>query len=473
MTLHQPNDIITQRYRIVTPLGQGGMGITYEAEDLTNYQRVALKVVSLQQAKDWKILELFEREAKVIANLHHPQIPKYLNYFYIDTNTDRRFYLMRELVSGDSLATKVEKGWHPTEAQVQQIAIQILDILSYLHQLKPAIIHRDIKPENIILQPDGKVFLVDFGAVQDIYRQTISLSETFVGTIGYMPPEQLRGKAYCASDLYSLGATLLYLLTHRSPDELPQKRMKIDFSSCVEISQEFMNWLEIILEPMWEDRFQSATAALNVLTNKSEMIYDVDFRVKGSRVTLKKTPSSLIVNIPPRGFRVQDFFSCLFNLFHLGWSGSYILSIMFYSPTIERMLDFLPMVSISFSLVVSIVVFGFFFSKMAYLLWCSASKSQIKISHNEFLIHWKFLIFSKEVRGKTVDINKIAINNMEIEIQGASMINCGLFEVRKAYQFGFLLEEVEQEYLVAEIQDFLEQLKIQESLKKPDKKLLD
>ncbi|NEQ71679.1 MAG: serine/threonine protein kinase, partial [Okeania sp. SIO2C9] len=92
MTLHQPNDIIAQRYRIVAALGKGGMGITYEAEDLTNYRRVAIKAVSLQQVKDWKILELFEREAKVIANLHHPQIPKYLNYFYIDTEQDRCFY---------------------------------------------------------------------------------------------------------------------------------------------------------------------------------------------------------------------------------------------------------------------------------------------------------------------------------------------------------------------------------------------
>ncbi len=170
-------------------------------------------------------------------------------------------------MSENSLDGGVKKGWHPTEIQVKNVAIQILNILRYLHQLNPPIIHRDIKPQNIILQPNGKIFLVDFGAVKDIYHNTMSMSGTFVGTVGYMPPEQLRGKAYCASDLYSLGGTLLYLLTHRSPDELPQKRMKIDFRSCVEISPEFADWLEVILEPMWEDRFQSATAALNVLTN--------------------------------------------------------------------------------------------------------------------------------------------------------------------------------------------------------------
>ncbi|OZH52808.1 hypothetical protein AFK68_21985, partial [Hydrocoleum sp. CS-953] len=319
MNLHQANDIIAQRYRIVTSLGKGGMGITYEAEDLKNYQRVALKVVSLQEAKDWKILELFEREARVIANLNHPQIPKYLNYFYIDTKPDRRFYLIRELVSGNSLATWVEKGWHPTEVQIKQVAIQVLEILSYLHQLNPPIIHRDIKPENIILQPDGRIFLVDFGAVQDIYRNTMSLSGTFVGTIGYMPPEQIQGRAYCASDLYSLGGTLLYLLTHHSPDKLPQKRMKINFRSCVEISPKFADWLEVILEPMWEDRFKSAKEALNVLCSKSEIVYN-DYSLvesthqkpEGSEVTLKKTSRSLIINIPSGSSTLIKFHVAIF-----------------------------------------------------------------------------------------------------------------------------------------------------------------
>ncbi|GGA55786.1 serine/threonine-protein kinase [Okeania sp. KiyG1] len=457
MTLHQPNDIIAQRYRIVTALGQGGMGITYEAEDLTNYQRIALKVVSLQQAKDWKILELFEREAKVIANLYHPQIPKYLDYFYIDTDTDRRFYLMRELVSGDSLATKIEKGWHPTEAQVQQIAIQILDILSYLHQLKPAIIHRDIKPENIILQPDGKVFLVDFGAVQDIYRQTISLSETFVGTIGYMPPEQLRGKAYCASDLYSLGATLLYLLTHRSPDELPQKRMKIDFRSCVEISPEFANWLEVILEPIWEDRFQSATAALNVLTNKSEIIYTASSGVKSihqkppeSLVTMEKTSQSLIINIPPNPRDILGC-GCLLPFLFLWWEFLFKELAIIFLRNIGIGTHSLYLIPFTFWILVSLL----------HLV-----STQIKISHNEFLIHWKILLFSRKVRGKTVDLCKIAINKINRKSRKSKQWEeCVLFEGVKKHKFGFSLTKEEKEWIVAEISDFLQELKSQKSRK--------
>ncbi|MGD1715196.1 serine/threonine protein kinase [Dapis sp. BLCC M172] len=458
MTLHQPNDIIAQRYRIVTSLGKGGMGITYEAEDLINYQRVALKVVSLRQAKDWKILELFEREARVIANLHHPQIPKYLNYFYIDTKQDRRFYLIRELVSGNSLATWVEQGWHPTELQVKQVAIQILEILIYLHQLNPPIIHRDIKPENVILQPDGKIFLVDFGAVKDIYRNTIYLSRTFVGTIGYMPPEQLKGKANCTSDLYSLGGTLLYLLTHRFPDELPQKRMKIDVRSCVKISPKFANWLEVILEPMWEDRFKSAREALNLLSNKSKIVYDDYYGVQsshtkpvGSRVTLEKTSTSLIINIPSVPY--QDNILPLFF---------YIIIVLF-------------ILFISRSLIVSffLVILYFFTDDFLSLF----SKIQIQIDKNEFFIHWKFLVYSHKNRGKTADIYKIELDYGDIyyeldDKEYRIIKSCSLFvdaEIGvKNYKFGGFLQSVENEWLVAEIRDFLEELKTQESLKKTE-----
>ena len=154
--LHQPEDIIGQQYRIVRPLGRGGMGTTYEAVDLENSQKVAIKVVSLRQMTDWKILELFEREAKVLAHLHHPAIPKYLDYFQADSLNDRCFYLVQELADGESLAELIDKGWHPDEDTVQDIALQVLNILQYLHNLNPPVIHRDIKPKNIIRQADGK-----------------------------------------------------------------------------------------------------------------------------------------------------------------------------------------------------------------------------------------------------------------------------------------------------------------------------
>lgn len=101
--MHQPGDLIKERYQIVNLLGQGGIASTYAAEDLNFAQQVAIKVLSLRQLKDWKALELFEREGKVLAQLNHPGIPNYLDYFQLDTEGDRRFYIVQEIAPGQSL----------------------------------------------------------------------------------------------------------------------------------------------------------------------------------------------------------------------------------------------------------------------------------------------------------------------------------------------------------------------------------
>ena len=164
--------------------------------------------------------------------------------------------------------TLIKAGWQVTEVEAKNIAIQMLEILVYLHSLTPPIIHRDIKPQNIIRQEDGKVYLVDFGTVQNIYRQTVGISNTFVGTLGYMPLEQLQGNVLPASDLYSLGCSLLFLLTGKSPADLPETSMKIDFSNQVNISWDFANWLKKLVEPNLDKRFKSAEDALLGLWQK-------------------------------------------------------------------------------------------------------------------------------------------------------------------------------------------------------------
>jgi ankyrin repeat protein len=266
--LHQPGDIIAQRYRITGTLGQGGVGITYAAQDLKSGQQVALKALSVRQMGEWKVLELFEREARILEQLNHPAIPRYLDYFEVDTPEDRAFYIAQELAEGKSLVDLVEIGWRTNEDGVRRIATQILEILVYLHSLKPPVVHRDIKPQNLIWGKDGKIFLVDFGAVQDTYRTTLAKGSTIVGTYGYMAPEQFRGQAVPATDLYGLGATVLFLLTHRSPSDLPQERLKISFRSRIQVSEGFADWLEKMLEPDVEDRFPSAKEALAALQGR-------------------------------------------------------------------------------------------------------------------------------------------------------------------------------------------------------------
>ena len=263
--LHQPGDIIAERYRIIDTLGQGGNGITYKAEDLKSSEQVALKALSLHHMSDWKQMELFDREAQTLASLNHPGIPKYLDYFQVDTPEDRGFYIVQQLVVGKSFAELVKNGWRSNEAGVRNIAVQVLKILIYLQKLTPPVFHRDIKPQNLIGGKDGKVYLVDFGAVQNTYRRTFSYGSTVVGTFGYMAPEQFQGQALPATDLYGLGATLLFLLTHRSPADLPTDRLKISFRKRVHISEQFADWLEKMLEPDAEDRFVSAASALAAL----------------------------------------------------------------------------------------------------------------------------------------------------------------------------------------------------------------
>jgi serine/threonine protein kinase len=257
--------IIAERYQLVELLGAGGSGSTYRAIRLSDRMEVAVKILSLRHLNDWKQLELFEREAKVLAQLRHPQIPQYLEYFHVDTPDNRAFYIVQQLAPGKPLTACVQSGWHGTESEVRDIASQLLTILQYLHQQSPPLIHRDIKPHNIIRNDDGQVFLVDFGAVQDVYHNTLMKGSTVAGTYGYMAPEQFRGAAVPASDLYGLGATVLYLLTHRSPADLPQERLKLSFRGHVNIADHFADWLEMMLEPDTTDRFDSATAALSAL----------------------------------------------------------------------------------------------------------------------------------------------------------------------------------------------------------------
>lgn len=402
-TLHQPEDIINDRYRIVAPLGQGSMGTTYEAEDLTNYQRVAIKAVSLRQATDWKILELFEREGRVLANLDHPNIPNYLDYFEIETNSEVRFYLVQELVEGESLATILEKYWSPTETQVKDIGIQILKILEYLHSFTPPVIHRDIKPQNIIRRPDGQVYLVDFGAVQDVYRNTMTRGATFVGTLGYMPLEQFRGQVKPASDLYSLGASLLFLLTGKSPADLPQVMMKIDWRSHVNISAEFADWLEKMLEPALEDRFTSAKEALNALSfpklekQNIPVFQPQNPPPRGSNINVEIKSDRALIYIPPKKWGI-------------------VLAVVAIATAALGALIFLFQ-SIAggywgASIILIIIGFGVLVFPLAMLeLICHSIR--IEINRETFWVEVNFLGFKKKVvEGKTIDVEKVEIETL-------------------------------------------------------------
>jgi eukaryotic-like serine/threonine-protein kinase len=263
-----------------------------------------------------------------LSTLSHPGIPSYYHHFQAQTEQGLNFYLVQQLAPGRSLFDLVSQGWRPTIEEVQDIAAQVLEILVYLQQFTPAVIHRDIKPQNLIRQKDGKIFLVDFGAVQDTYHNTVTGGSTVVGTFGYMAPEQFRGQAVLSTDLYGLGTTLLFLLTGQSPADLPHRQLKIQFRDAVTISNHLAECLDRMIEPSSSARFPSAQEALAVLQGKQPIppaivVYQ---RPKQTNIRITRKENRLIIDIPspwrnnPKSF-IFSLMLILINFFL--WIGFY------------------------------------------------------------------------------------------------------------------------------------------------------
>ena len=209
--------LLSDRYRCLRLIGQGGFGRTLLAQD--KYKPSLPRCVVKQFAperKSAKAEELFQQEAVRLEQLEkHPQIPDLYAYFH----QDNRQYIIQQLVDGDNLQTELETQGVFTEKQIKNLLLDLLPVLKFIHQGK--IIHRDIKPSNIIRRRiDNKLVLVDFGAAKQATATALAKTGTSIGSAEFVSPEQLRGKPIFASDIYSLGVTCLYLLTNISPFDL-------------------------------------------------------------------------------------------------------------------------------------------------------------------------------------------------------------------------------------------------------------
>src|SRR5882762_7812256 len=211
----QPNTIIGGRYRVIKPLGGGGMKLVYLAEDL----RLAARSCALAEMVDSftspdmqkQAIAAFQREADMLAQLSNEHIPRVFDRF----SAENRHYLVMEFIDGITLEQKLkDNGGKLDEAAVIDLALQVLDTLDYLHNLEPPVIYRDLKPSNVMLMPSGLVKLIDFGIARLFQPQS---NATMIGTQGYAPPEQYRGKVESRSDLYALGATMHHALSGRDP----------------------------------------------------------------------------------------------------------------------------------------------------------------------------------------------------------------------------------------------------------------
>lgn len=219
--------LLNNRYRLLGKLGSGGFGDTFLAEDthMPSRRRCVIKQLKPIENKPeiyQLVQERFGREAVILEELGEgsDRIPKLYAYFVID----EQFYLVQELIEGETLSRKLQRHGVQSESFVRDILVDLLPVLDYVHSKH--MVHRDIKPDNIIVrQSDGKPVLIDFGAVKETMGTVVNshgstTSSIVIGTPGYMPSEQAAGRPVYSSDLYSLGMTAIYLLTGKSPQRL-------------------------------------------------------------------------------------------------------------------------------------------------------------------------------------------------------------------------------------------------------------
>lgn len=267
--------LFRDRYQILRILGRGGFGVTFLVRNmgLPGEPLCVIKQLSPQASnhKSWeRAKERFEKEAITLGQLgSHSQIPMLLDFF----ENCGEFYLVQEYVRGNTLAREVRCNGAKTEVVVKQFLQEILPVLSYIH--KHQVIHRDIKPQNILRsKDDGRLVLIDFGAVKDKLTQKLSnmsversTNTHFVGTMGFAPPEQFYLSPVYGSDIYAVGITCIYLLTGKAPLEFDHNPIngEILWETHVNVSEHFGNVLSKMIKTSLQERFKSVDEVQRVL----------------------------------------------------------------------------------------------------------------------------------------------------------------------------------------------------------------
>lgn len=272
---------IAERYELVRPLGRGGFATTWLARANANADAgerlVAIKELRVGAAEleaddgnpGWKHVELFEREAKVLAMLRHPSVPRVVEYFeHPREGGGVGLYLVQDFVDAPSLRARLDEGPLLGGAELERLVAGLLDVLEYMHGRAPPVFHRDIKPSNILVRDDGTPVLIDFGGVCLGWRPPTQVGTTVVGTFGYMPPEQLLGHVGATTDLYALGATLLELASGMPPHEFPWDTGRLEVPENLPVEPRLRRLIQALLEPAPRKRPASAAAARAIWTSE-------------------------------------------------------------------------------------------------------------------------------------------------------------------------------------------------------------
>jgi serine/threonine protein kinase, bacterial len=280
--------LVRNRYRVTKSLGQGGFGATFVAIDVSLPGEPICVIKQLRPSNNHeKFLrmarELFEREARTLGKIgNHPQIPRLLDFF----EERRNFYLVQEYVSGHTIHQEVKQMGLFKEDKIRDFLIEILPVITYIHSQQ--VIHRDIKPANILRRDqDGKLVLIDFGAVKNYVAQIEpqegaeqnSNTQFAVGTSGYAPPEQLAMRPIFASDIYALGVTCVYLMTGKSPKDIEYNPStgEMMWQKHVQLSKHMTQVLSKMLDVSVRYRYQSVEEVQRALATTTVL----DTRMNG------------------------------------------------------------------------------------------------------------------------------------------------------------------------------------------------
>jgi serine/threonine protein kinase len=278
-SLITPGNVLGNRYEIVRELGRGGFGRSYLAIDRNKFgEKCVLKEFAPQvrgQAELAKAKELFEREAGVLYKLQHPQIPAFRELLRVNAGGTESLLLIQDYIEGETYLQRLNQRLKQqqvfSEDEVIELFHDLLPVLAYIHQL--GVIHRDISPDNIIYRDRDKLpVLIDFGGVKEIATtivaqySTVKIS-TRIGKQGYAPDEQMiRGKVSPSSDLYSLAATALTLLTGKEASTIYNPAEVIwEWRKHVNLSPEFGVIIDRLLQYNPQHRYQSVAEVLAVL----------------------------------------------------------------------------------------------------------------------------------------------------------------------------------------------------------------
>ncbi len=443
-------DSYASRYNVQQQLVKKAGRRTLLARDLETQELVVVKLLSFGNDFEWDDLKLFEREAETLKTLSHASIPRYLDYFELDSANGKGFALVQTYIAAKSLEEHLKAGRSFSESEVKELAKALLEILTYLHGRQPPVIHRDIKPSNILLgersgNSIGQVYLVDFGSVQTLAAREGG-TITIVGTYGYMPPEQFGDRTVPASDLYSLGATLITLVTGTHPAELPQKDGRIQFEQQANISPEFSSWLRWMTEPSLDRRLGSAKKALQALEqppaeNSAPLVVKKPF---GSKISLIKDQDFLEILMPRKGFSAEivglTLFAIAWNSFIVMWTGVAVFSVPFG-------------VNIFFALF-SLPFWGAGASMIWQILYTLFGRVRLRLDHQQIWQSYEILGFKykRPHRSLTQDISRL-----QLEYLGDARSRLIIWAGTQKYELGGYghITEPELEWIAHELRDWL------------------